>query len=149
MSVLRTERERSGPKRSGYVPRSRSYVSNVRRKLRRVQAERDAKAKPKRAASTPREQYDEAHALARRGVRSTRVKRTSVYDQSQAYYRKTRGSKAGGFIEGFKGDTAVRTRRGGAGDQNKRTRSVANVKNKRTGRGPQRRRQSDQGDAGQ
>src|SRR5688572_12729009 len=86
MSILRTERERSGPGRAGYVPQSRSYNSNVRRKLRRVQAARDAKARPRRAAATANEQYDEAHRVARRGVRSTHVKRSSVYDQSRSYH---------------------------------------------------------------
>lgn len=146
LGSLRTERERSGKARSGYVPVSRTYESNLRRVLRRKS--QPTVGRPE-APSTAREQYADAHRAARRGVRSTRIKRTSVYDQSQSYYRGSRGSASGGFIEGSLGETATRARRGGAGDQNRRTQAIANVKNKRRGAAPRRHRQSDQGDAGQ
>lgn len=144
---LRTERERSGPGRAGYVPRSRSYASNLKRKLR--QEGRPAPADRGHAPSTAQEQFDDAHRLASRGGRSSRIKRSSVYDQPASYYRGSRGGAAGGFIEGQLGETAPRMRRGGAADQNGRTRSSANVKNKARGAGPRRRRQGQRGDAGQ
>ena len=145
---VRTERERSGKARAGYVPQSRSYASNLKRKLRRKPGV-GTTSRATSAGARMDEEYDAAHRLARRGVRSTRLKRTSVYDQSQSYYRRSRGSPAGGFIEGKLGETTPRARRGGHGDQDRRTKSLANVKNKRSGRGPRRLRQSDQGDAGQ
>jgi hypothetical protein len=127
---IRTERERSGAGRSGYVPRSRSYASNLKRKLRKS---RPANVRRTKAPATAGEQFDDAHRMAKRGIRGSRVKRSSVYDRPEAYYRKSRGGPAGGFIEGNLGETAVRARRGGHGDQNRRTQSIANVKNKPRG----------------
>lgn len=153
---LRTERERSGVNRAGYTPQSRSYESNVRRKIRSTERYEDpeirrkARLFPNTKDASRREidPFDDAHVVAKKNVRGTKGGRSSVYSTSESYDPSRRGG-IGGFREGTYGETMPETRRGGAGNQNRRTQSQANVKNKKEGLPPRRKMQGRQGDEGQ